>query len=721
MKRLFGIGGSVALFITAAIFAASAPGNKSSGTDWTVVGGPRGMHYSPLTQINCRNIKSLERAWQFDSGDEFEGSEMQCNPLVLDGVLYATTPRLRVVALDAATGKMLWDFDAHRGEKMASKLRNRGLVYWGDGDERRLFVGIDQYIYAIRAKDGQPIAEFGDKGRLDLHAGLGDEAKELTIEATSPGVVFKDLLIQGSLVAEDLPAAPGHIRAFDVRTGKMRWIFHTIPMPGEYGYDTWPSDGYKRLGGANSWAGLTLDREKGMVFAPTGSASFDFYGANRLGDNLFANCLIALDAETGRRIWHFKLVKHDVWDRDLPAAPTLVKVKQANGKTVDALAQLTKYGRLWLFDEMTGKPLVPYQQVEVPPSDVDGEVLSRTQILPTEPEPYARQQVTPEILTTRTPEAHAAVLEQYAKVRSGPQFTPPSFQGTVIFPGFDGGGEWGGAAWDPKTGILYVNASEMAWILRLIPRNLGTGATSGSTLYRQNCAGCHRPDLRGSPPEFPSLIDVGSRLTREQVTSMVEHGGGRMPGFARLGTGSVKVIVELLMSGKDVPLDGAEHQKVTAFSPLKYGIDGYNRWLDPDGYPAVAPPWGTLNAIDLNTRKYVWKKPLGEIPALAAQGLKNTGSENYGGSVVTAGGLLFIGATTHDRKLRAFDKATGEILWETELPAGGNATPAVYAVNGREYLVIGAGGGKWGEKSGGSYVAFALPASTGRVSTKPPQ
>ncbi len=667
----------------------------------------RGVHYSTLTQINRENVSKLRRVWQFDSHDEFEGSEMECNPLVLDGIVYATTPRLRVVALDGRSGKMLWEFDAHSGKPVAQKQRNRGLVYWGDGDERRIFVGIDSDIYALNAKTGKPVASFGDDGRVDLHTGLGHEAQSLTIQATSPGVVYKDLLIQGTLVAEDLPAAPGHIRAFDVRTGKVRWTFHTIPQPGEFGYDTWPKDAWQRIGGANSWAGMTLDSKRGMVYVPTGSAAFDFYGANRAGDDLFANCLLALNAETGERIWHFQLVKHDVWDRDLPAAPALVQVKQ-NGRIVDALAQITKYGFVWLFDRDTGKPLVPYHEIQVPKTDVDGEVLSTTQVLPDSPAPFARQQVTPEILTRRTPEAHQAVLAQYQKLRSGPQFTPPSFQGTVIFPGFDGGGEWGGGTWDPETGMFYVNSSEMAWILRLVPRVIGNDAMTGARLYRQNCSGCHRLDRKGSPPEFPSLLDIGSKLTREQVTAMVEHGGGRMPGFAQQGKGVVKAIVDYVMTGKDVRLDGAEHPKTISHA-LKYGIDGYNRWLDPDGYPAVAPPWGTLNAIDLNTQKYAWKIPFGEYADLAAKGVRDTGSENYGGSVVTAGGLLFIGATNHDHKFRAFDKSTGKLLWETTLPAAGNATPAVYEVDGREYVVIGAGGGKWGERSGGSYVAFALP------------
>ncbi len=681
----------------------------AAAANWPMVNGPGGTHYSALTQINRKNVAQLERVWQFESGDQFQGSEMECNPIILDGVLYATTPRLRVVALDAASGKLLWDFDPHRGERITGRQRNRGLAYWGDGADRRIFAGIDSYIYALDAATGHPVSSFGNAGRLDLLEGLGDNTKGLTIQATSPGVVYKDLLIQGTLVSEDLPAAPGHIRAFDVRRGKMRWIFHTIPLPGETGYDTWPKDAWKSIGGANAWSGLTLDPKRGLVFVPTGSAAFDFYGSNRPGDNLFANCLLALDAETGRHVWHFQLVRHDLWDRDLPSAPTLVQVRQ-NGHLIDAVAQITKYGYVWMFNRETGEPLVHYRRIATQPSDVDGEVAAGFQVLPTEPPPYARQQVTPDILTDRTPQAHEAVLKQFNLLSSGPQFTPPTLRGTVMFPGFDGGGEWGGAAWDPKTGILYINSNEMAWILRLVPRVLGTEAVTGSALYRQNCAGCHRLDMKGTPPEFPSLVDIGARLTSSQVSGMVHHGGGRMPGFGHLGDGPINAIVDYLMTGKDTRLDGAEHPIVTAFSPLKYGIDGYNKWLDPDGYPAVKPPWGTLNALDLNKKTYVWKQPFGEVPALAAQGMRNTGSENYGGSVVTAGGLLFIAATDKDHKFHAFDKKTGKLLWETTLPAAGNATPAVYSVNGREYVVIAAGGGKSGEVSGGSYVAFALPS-----------
>ncbi len=669
------------------------------------------QHYSSLTQINRANVAQLRRAWQFDSHDEYPGSEMQCNPVVLDGVLYATTPRLRVIALNAATGQLLWDFDAHRGQPVIGRQRSRGLSVWTDSagkHERRIFAGIDEYIYALDAATGQLIPGFGEGGRIDLRQGLGNGAETLNVRATSPGVIYKDLLIQGSLVAEDLPAAPGHIRAYDVRTGKLRWIFHTIPLPGEFGYDTWPKDAYQRIGGANSWPGLTLDAPRGIVFVPTGSASFDFYGANRLGDDLFANCLLALDANTGKRLWHFQFVHHDLWDRDLPAAPSLVQIHK-DGQTIDAVAQITKSGFVWLLERDTGRVLTPYKETPVAQTDVDGEQTSPTQPLPTRPAPFARQQLTEDLLTTRTPAAHAAVLERFRKLRSGPQFTPPSREGTVVFPGFDGGGEWGAGAWDPETGLFYVNANEMPWILRLVPRVSGTGAQTGATLYRQNCSGCHRPDRAGSPPEFPSLIKINDRLTHEQITTTVQHGAGRMPGFAHLGDAAVSAIVKFVTTGEIVPLDGAEHAAPALPAPLKYGIDGYNKFLDPDGYPAVKPPWGTLNAINLNTGAYAWKIPFGEVPALAAANLGPTGSENYGGSVVTAGGLLFIGATDLDHKFRAFDKLTGTVLWETTLPAGGNATPAVYEVDGREFVVIGAGGGKSGAISGGSYVAFSLP------------
>jgi len=682
-------------------------GPLSGYQEWSVPGGgPDDIHYSSLSQINRENVSRLTVAWTYDSGDAFPDSEMECNPIVVHGVLYATTPKLRLIALEAATGKLRWSFDPNHGEQLGYKPRNRGVNYWEDGNDRRVFYAVRQYLYAIDASTGQPVASFGDSGRVDLREGLGRNPQEQSISSTSPGVIYKDLLIMGSIVSEDLPASPGDIRAYDVRTGKLRWSFHTIPHPGEYGYDTWPKDAWTYSGGANDWAGLSLDERRGLVFVATGSAAFDFYGANRLGDDLFANCVIALRAETGERVWHFQGVRHDLWDRDFPAAPSLVTARR-DGRPVDAVAQTTKSGFVFLLDRETGRPLFPVEDRPVPPSDVDGEVTASTQPFPLRPLHFARQRFTEDLVTNRTPEAHRAVLEQLRRVRSGGQFTAPSLQGTVVFPGFDGGNEWGGPAFDPETDLLYVNANEMAWILRLVERPKTPAEASSRQLYASLCATCHRPDMRGTPPEFPSLVNIGAKYKEDQIAKIVREGGNRMPNFARLGQDALNAIAHYLATGQDTEF--ATPASAQLGSPLKYAIDGYNKFLDPDGYPAVAPPWGTLNAINLDSGEFRWKISFGEYPELAAKGMGNTGSENYGGAVVTAGGLLFIGATNYDHKFRAYDKATGRLLWETVLPAAGSATPATYEVDGRQFVVIAAGGGKWGVPSGGSYVAFTLP------------
>ena len=687
--------------LTAALLQAAEPYR-----DWTVYGGgPDSIRYSSLDQINRTNVTHLQVAWTYDTGDVFKDSEMECNPIIVNGLLYGTTPKLRLIALDAATGKLQWSFDPGRHAETYGKARNRGVTYWSSGNDQRIFFAASHWLYALDARTGALVKTFGEEGRVDLRAGLGRPIEEMSISATSPGIVYKDLLIMGSIVSETLPASPGDIRAYDARTGKIRWTFHTIPRPGEFGYDTWPKDAWQYIGAANNWAGMSLDEKRGIVFVPTGSAAFDFYGANRKGDDLFANTLLALKAETGERVWHFQAVHHDIWDRDFPAPPNLVTV-QHEGRAVDAVAQITKSGHVFLFDRETGKPLFPLEERAVPASEVEGEATAPTQLLPVKPPAFARQIFTAKMATNRTPEAHAAVLAHLQKVRSAGQFVPPSLEGTVIFPGFDGGGEWGGAAFDPASGLLYVNANEMPWILRLVesPQN---GKTTGRTLYNGRCAACHRQDRKGTPPEFPSLVDIGQRRTHEQIAAIIHDGSGRMPAFAQLPSDAVAALIAYLTTGEDLPI------AAIARSPWPieqhYRHDGYNKFIDPDGYPAVEPPWGTLNAIDLNKGEIAWKIPFGEYPELVAKGMRNTGSENYGGPVVTAGGLLFIAATNHDRKFHVFDKATGELLWETTLPAGGNATPATYQVNGRQFVVVAAGGGKSGAPSGGSYVAFALP------------
>jgi glucose dehydrogenase len=782
--------------------------------DWPMYGGEStGDRYSPLKQINRDSVKRLRMAWRFDVGTE---GGLQTNPLIVGRTMYIYSPSQKVIALDGATGKQKWAFDAG----VPAQQPNRGFSYWSDGKESILFAGVMDHLYALDPDTGKPRADFGEGGKIDLRKDLGegDYTKNFAV-LTTPGTIYKDMIIIGFRAPETQPAPHGDIRAYDVHTGKLRWTFHTIPYPGEPGYETWPKDTWKTTGAANNWAGMVVDVQRGIVFVPTGSAVNDFYGSDRVGNDLYADTLLALNADTGKLIWHFQDVHHDIWDRDFPSPPALVTVMH-NGQKVDAVAQTTKHGFLFLFDRSTGKSLFPIEEKPFPASDVPGEISSPTQPIPLAPAPYARQLLTAQMLTNRTPAVHAWAEEQFKSLRSEGLFVPFSAQRqTVIFPGFDGGAEWGGPAVDPHKGVIYINANDVPWTGGLAKSV--RGGSVGSTLYQNQCALCHGVDLKGSPPEFPTLIDIDKRVSNDAIVALIHGGKGRMPSFPNLQGTNLDAMLEYLRTGADPggshgnaagvrmvspaiagaardphgakvyehncaichsddlmgapsnypPLVGVRERlsdeqiannvhdgkgRMPSFQTISandmasllnflgasnsilvsapstastdisskteaasigkadkvpdYRFTGYRKFLDPDGYPAVVPPWGTLNAIDLNTGKYLWKIPLGQYPDLVAQGLDNTGCENYGGPIVTAGGLVIIGATIYDRKIRAFNSDTGEMLWEGELPFAGNATPATYMINGRQYIVLATSGQRDHKgPQGAAYVAFALP------------
>jgi quinoprotein glucose dehydrogenase len=591
-------------------------------SDWPRVGNDGGgMRYSALRAISTSNVQDLRVAWAYQTGDAGDKTTIECTPIVVDGVMYITTARTNVVALDAATGRELWRFDPYQDQTKkwirASGGVNRGVALWSDRrapSERRIFAGLsDGRLISLDAKTGKLDPAFAAGGELDLRKGIERDISKMGYGPTSAPMVFEDLVAIGCSNDEGHPGAPGDIRAFDARTGEERWRFHTVPRPDEKGHDTWPAEAWKERGGANPWAGFTLDEERGILFCGTGSAGADFFGGDREGAGLFANCTMAVDARTGRLLWHFQSVHHDIWDHDNPCPPVVVTV-QRDGRKVEAVAQLTKTGFCFLLDRKSGKPLFPVREEPAPVSDVPGEVAFPTQPVPVKPPPFSRQVFTDEMVTTLSPESREYVLNELKSLRYGKPNLPPTLQGTVVAPGFHGGATWSGGSFDPTTGLLYVNSNEM--------------------------------------PAVVALKSDG-------------HGG--------------------------------------------YSFGGYRNFTDEDGYPACKPPWGQLTAIDLNTGKFAWQVVLGEFAELTARGVPQTGTENFGGTIVTAGGLVFIGGTK-DEKFRAFDKLTGKVLWEHQLKAGGYATPCTYAVGGRQFVVIAAGGGgKLGTKSGDEFVAFALP------------
>lgn len=701
------------LTLTAFFFLVTACTQKENDfKSWSAYrGDAANTAYSSLDQINKENVSQLEVAWTYHTGDAAKGnrSAIQCNPIIANGMMYVTSPKLKLIALEPTTGKELWKFDPFEGKEAVGV--NRGVTYWENGTDKRIFFSAGHYLYGFNASDGTLLADFGTDGKVDLREGLGRDPGKLFVEAASPGIIYNDLLIQGTSLGEGYDSAPGFIRAYNVRTGEIAWTFHTIPQPGEPGYETWPPNAYKEVGGANSWAGMSVDPERGMVFIPTGSPAFDFYGGNRKGKNLYGNCLLALEAATGKLIWYYQLVHHDLWDYDLPAPPNLLTVTK-DGKEIDAVAQVTKMGMVFVFNRETGEPVFPIEERPVPASALLGEEVWTTQPFPVNPPPFSRHRFTKEDITDISPESQAFVLNRIKDAKYGSIYIPPDTKGVVQFPGTRGGAEWGGAAVDPNSGIMYVNANDIPLLISMKQIEAEGEeqflASVGKRVYTLNaCTSCHGADRAGTNV-YPPLRNLSETKSEKQVATLIANGKGQMPAFPNISEKDMDALIAFLYNKTEIKNPEYLNVRHPEDRKYRYAHSGWNVLTDQDGYPGVKPPWGTLNAIDLNKGEILWKVPLGVYPELIAKGLPPTGTQNLGGPAVTAGGLIFIGAT-RDKMFRAFDKDTGETLWEYQLPAGGNATPSVYEVDGKQYIVIAAGGGgKVGSESSDAYVAFTL-------------
>lgn len=705
------------------IFALASCAEKDEN-DWREYGGNKaGNRFSSLEEINMQNVKNLKIAWMYDTGDDSAHNkigrniEIQCQPIMVNDILYGTTPLLKLFAVHAGTGKEIWKFDPYQNQE-PSLHPSRGVTYWESGGDKRILYTAGSFLYAINALTGDLIKEFGSDGKVDLHEGLGHDSlghdvTKLSVRATSPGIIYKDVFIIGSSVSERGDSAPGYIRAFSAKTGKLVWIFRTIPLPGEPGYETWQNDSYKKFGGANCWAGMVLDEKRGAVYCGTGSPSSDFYGGDRAGKNLFANCILSLDASTGKLNWYFQTIYHDLWDRDIPCPPNLTTVKH-EGKMVDVVVQATKDGLIYVVDRDKGTSLFPVEERSVPTEGLPGEKPWPVQKFPSKPAPLSRQVLTVDEITNLSPEANAFVKRRFDSTRSGDKFMPPSKEGTLFF-GIGGGAEWGGNAIDPS-GILYQNVNEMVWNISMSETDVKKELTSRARqLYVMHCASCHGIDMKGTSQEYPSLVNIANKLVDSQLYTIIKNGRGRMPAFQHISETDKSALIDFLSNREPKPFvkpatDSSltkDKKDIFPYTSPYTLTSGLTRFFDPNGYPAIKPPWGTLSAVDLNTGEYLWKVPLGEFPDLTKKGVPITGTENYGGPIVTAGDLVFI-AATKDERIRAFHKKTGKVVWEFQLPAGGFATPITYKSGGKQYIVIAAGGVKNGHKPGGKYIAFAL-------------
>lgn len=719
----------------------SAAGQKSrlnNFVDWaTYRGDQEGTGYSSLSQITVENVQLLEEVWTYDTRDLFRPG-MSSNPIIIEGVMYFADSELNLVALDAATGEELWLFDLSehhsRGDYLDSGIM-RGSVYWEDenGNNSRLFHLTKDIVWAINPDDGTLIESFGDGGYIDLKENHVWPAHllENKITNTSPPVIYDDHLILDSNVFEGREDPPGNIRSFNVLTGEFEWRFHTIPLEGQPGYETWEWEDNMIYGGANSWGGFTVDEERGWVFAATGSATGGIHGGGgaRPGMNLFSNSVLAIDAETGELQWYFQTMHHDIWDYDIAPAPMLATITQ-DGEERDVVVQTGKQGKVFVFDRDTGESLFPIVEKPVPTDAALGEVPYPTQPWPLKPDPLVRTAVYESDLTTITPESHASALEQFKRLRAGPMYTPPSVEGTIVQPGIHGGNEWGGPAFDPETNIAYVNVNDFPFILTLDiihPDQFAdlTETAQGRTIYLAACAVCHGADREGG---IAVALD-NTTLSADELRTVISQGVNAMPAFPAFDEDELDNVVAFLqsetgeatstsdidLSDENLTWSGGEGELSWSTSTPQY-VPQLEYFTDHMGYHAIQPPWGKLVAVDVARGDILWSVPLGEYPGLVEMGIRNTGAENFGGMAVTQGGLIFI-AATEDNRFRAFDKASGVLLWEFEMDSPGFSTPSTYEIDGRQYVVIVAGGGGGRYRSpvtqdiGRRVHAFALPES----------
>ena len=695
----------VILALVALIMVSCESPIDSSYTTWrSYQGSPDRNQYSRLNEITPDNVTSLEPVWTYSLPDS---GQMQMNPIIVDSVVYGIGPNLRPFALHGYSGELIW----MHGEPLdAWHSTSRGVAYWEEENDKRILFTKGTFLYALDANTGELLSSFGEGGNVDLRIGLPEIAQDKFVVSNAPGTIHGNLIIMPVRLSEGVDAAPGDIRAFDVKTGALAWTFHTIPYPDEPGYETWDNkEAYlnQGIGAVNNWCGMTLDASSEILYVPLGSVAPDFYGGDRLGDNLYSDCLLALDANTGQYLWHQQLTHHDIWDRDLPSTPNLIEVEH-EGKRIDAISQTTKQGYVYVFDRLTGEPLFDIEEIAVPPSQLIGEGTALTQPIPVKPAPFARRsdELTEEDISPYA-DNRDELLEIYRKADKR-FYAPPATDTVLLLPGYDGGAEWGGAAAHPSQGILYVNSNEMAWLLSMeeVDEQAHSNLPSGEITYLRHCASCHRKDRTGNElSRAPSLLGLEGKYTNLTLAEVVLKGKGMMPGFPYIDSSAIDQLTNYLL---EIQEDKLEVGIAVESNEEPYRHRGYHKFLDNNGLPALAPPWGTLNAIDLNSGEYIWQVPLGETPSLQSKGHPTTGCENYGGPVITENGLLFI-AATKDGMIRAFDRHSGAVLWRYKLPAAAFATPSMYQTHGKQFLVIACGGEKLGTPKGNQIVAFALP------------